>query len=77
MKLLEIISSEKLGKPNRGRMRVHKIENLNRVLAFLKHKVLLIFFSLNLTFLLTLSERRLVLYSTGSTCILHFSISIF
>ncbi|EJD74612.1 hypothetical protein LOAG_18093 [Loa loa] len=36
MKLLEIISSEKLGKPNRGRMRVQKIENLNKTLDFLK-----------------------------------------
>ncbi|CAI4223262.1 unnamed protein product [Auanema sp. JU1783] len=40
MKLLEIISGEKLGKPNRGRMRVQKIENLNKVLDFLKkHKI--------------------------------------
>lgn len=38
MKLLEIISGDKLGKPNRGRMRVHKIENLNRVLDYLKKK---------------------------------------
>jgi spectrin beta len=37
MKLLEIISGETLGRPNRGRMRVQKIENLNRVLDFLKH----------------------------------------
>ncbi|VDP16048.1 unnamed protein product [Soboliphyme baturini] len=38
MKLLEIISGDKLGKANRGRMRVHKIENLNRVLDYLKRK---------------------------------------
>uniref|UniRef100_A0A0M3IWU1 Calponin-homology (CH) domain-containing protein n=1 Tax=Ascaris lumbricoides TaxID=6252 RepID=A0A0M3IWU1_ASCLU len=38
MKLLEIISGEKLGKPNRGRMRVQKIENLNKTLDFLKRK---------------------------------------
>ncbi|VDK61916.1 unnamed protein product [Onchocerca ochengi] len=38
MKLLEIISGEKLGKPNRGRMRVQKIENLNKTLDFLKKK---------------------------------------
>ena len=38
MKLLEIISGESLGRPNRGRMRVQKIENLNRVLEFLRHK---------------------------------------
>jgi spectrin beta len=38
MKFLEIISGEKLGKPHRGRMRVHKIENLNKCLAFLKLK---------------------------------------
>lgn len=38
MKLLEIISGDKLGRPNRGRMRVQKVENLNRVLDFLKRK---------------------------------------
>lgn len=38
IKFLEIISGEKLGKPHRGRMRVHKIENLNKCLAFLKYK---------------------------------------
>uniref|UniRef100_A0A6B2E568 Putative beta chain spectrin n=1 Tax=Phlebotomus kandelakii TaxID=1109342 RepID=A0A6B2E568_9DIPT len=39
LKLLEIISGEKLGKPNSGRMRVHKIENVNKSLAFLHTKV--------------------------------------
>lgn len=39
MKLLEIISGEKLGKPNNGTMRVHKIENVNKCLAFLHTKV--------------------------------------
>lgn len=39
MKLLEIISGEKLGKPNHGKMRVHKIENVNKCLAFLHTKV--------------------------------------
>lgn len=38
MKLLEIISGDKLGKPNRGKMRVQKIENLNKVLGFLRKK---------------------------------------
>lgn len=38
MKFLEIISGDKLGKPNRGRMRVQKIENLNKCLEFLKFK---------------------------------------
>lgn len=37
--LLQIISGEKLGKPNSGRMRVHKIENVNKSLAFLHTKV--------------------------------------
>jgi len=41
LKLLEIISGEKLGKPNNGRMRVHKVENVNKSLAFLHTKVLL------------------------------------
>jgi spectrin beta len=39
MKLLEIISSEKLGKPNSGQMRVHQIENVNKSLSFLHTKV--------------------------------------
>lgn len=39
LKLLEIISGEKLGKPNNGKMRVHKIENVNKCLAFLHTKV--------------------------------------
>ena len=38
MKFLEIISGEKLGKANRGQMRVQKIENLNKCLDFLKYK---------------------------------------
>lgn len=46
LKLLEIISGEKLGKPNSGKMRVHKIENVNKSLAFLHTKVnILLFFS--------------------------------
>lgn len=44
LKLLEIISGEKLGKPNNGRMRVHKIENVNKSLAFLHTKVSRCFF---------------------------------
>ena len=39
MRLLEIISGERLGKPNSGKMRVHKIENVNKCLAFLHTKV--------------------------------------
>lgn len=39
LKLLEIISGEKLAKPNHGKMRVHKIENVNKSLAFLHTKV--------------------------------------
>lgn len=39
LKLLEIISGEKLGKPNAGKMRVHKVENVNKSLAFLHTKV--------------------------------------
>ncbi|KAI6237537.1 hypothetical protein M3Y95_00275500 [Aphelenchoides besseyi] len=38
MKFLEIISGEKLGRPNLGQMRVQKIENLNKCLDFLKRK---------------------------------------
>lgn len=43
LKLLEIISGEKLAKPNNGKMRVHKIENVNKSLAFLHTKVRLVF----------------------------------
>lgn len=45
LKLLEIISGEKLGKPNHGKMRVHKIENVNKSLAFLHTKVRLFSFT--------------------------------
>uniref|UniRef100_A0A7E4UVW3 Spectrin beta chain n=1 Tax=Panagrellus redivivus TaxID=6233 RepID=A0A7E4UVW3_PANRE len=38
MKFLEIISGDKLGKPNRGLLRVQKIENLNKCLDYLKKK---------------------------------------
>ena len=38
IKLLEIISNEKLGKPNQGKMKVHKIENVNRALVFIQSK---------------------------------------
>uniref|UniRef100_A0A0K0EWJ5 Karst (inferred by orthology to a D. melanogaster protein) n=1 Tax=Strongyloides venezuelensis TaxID=75913 RepID=A0A0K0EWJ5_STRVS len=38
MKFLEIISGDKLGKPNRGQMRVQKIENLNKCINYLKRR---------------------------------------
>jgi hypothetical protein len=44
MKFLEIISGDKLGKPNRGRMRVQKIENINRCLEYLKQKKIQVLF---------------------------------
>lgn len=44
LKLLEIISGEKLGKANNGRMRVHKIENVNKSLAFLHTKVKIVIY---------------------------------
>lgn len=43
LKLLEIISGEKIGKPNGGKMRVHKIENVNKSKYILK-KFRIIFF---------------------------------
>lgn len=39
MKLLEIISGENLGRPNKGLLRVQKVENCNRCLKFLATKV--------------------------------------
>ena len=39
MKLLEIISGEKIGKPNKGVLRVQKMENVSRCLTFLSTKV--------------------------------------
>jgi spectrin beta len=38
MKLLEILSGEKLPKPTRGNMRIHKMENTDKALFFLKKK---------------------------------------
>jgi spectrin beta len=38
LKLLEIVSGEKLGKPNNGKMRFHNVENVNKSLAFLQTK---------------------------------------
>uniref|UniRef100_A0A0N4ZQ51 Spectrin beta chain n=1 Tax=Parastrongyloides trichosuri TaxID=131310 RepID=A0A0N4ZQ51_PARTI len=38
MKFLEIISGDKLGKANRGQMRVQKIENLNKCINYLKKR---------------------------------------
>jgi len=38
IKLLEMISGEKLGKPNQGKLKVHKIENVNRALIFIQSK---------------------------------------
>lgn len=39
MKLLEIISGENIGKPNKGMLRVQKIENCGRCLKYLATKV--------------------------------------
>lgn len=40
LKLLEIISGEKLAKPSTGKMRVHRIENVNKVRTSLSSHVL-------------------------------------
>ncbi|XP_060890484.1 alpha-actinin-1 [Labrus mixtus] len=38
MLLLEVISGERLAKPERGKMRVHKISNVNKALNFIASK---------------------------------------
>jgi spectrin beta len=38
LKLLEIISGERIGKPNNKKTRFHNVENLNKSLAFLHTK---------------------------------------
>ena len=38
MLLLEVISNEQLPKPDRGRMRFHKIANVNKALDFITSK---------------------------------------
>ena len=38
MLLLEVISGEQLPKPDRGRMRFHKIANVNKALEFIEAK---------------------------------------
>jgi hypothetical protein len=35
LKLLEIISSRKIGKPNNAKIRIHNVENVNKSLALL------------------------------------------
>ncbi|XP_022090941.1 spectrin beta chain, non-erythrocytic 5-like isoform X2 [Acanthaster planci] len=39
LRLLEIISGEKLGRPNKGALRVQKMENVGKALTFLSSKV--------------------------------------
>ncbi|XP_029641431.1 spectrin beta chain, non-erythrocytic 1 isoform X3 [Octopus sinensis] len=39
MKLLELISGERVGKPNDGKIRVQKVENVLKCLQFLKSKI--------------------------------------
>lgn len=36
--LLQVISGEKLGRPDRGKMRFHKIANVNKALDFIASK---------------------------------------
>ncbi|ESO12433.1 hypothetical protein HELRODRAFT_93275 [Helobdella robusta] len=38
MLLLEVISGEQLGKPDRGKMRIHKLSNVNKALQFIESK---------------------------------------
>lgn len=38
MALLEVISSERLPKPEKGRLRFHKISNVNKALDFVASK---------------------------------------
>lgn len=38
MLLLEVISGEQLGKPDRGKMRIHKLSNVNKALQFIEGK---------------------------------------
>lgn len=38
MLLLEVISGENLPRPDRGKMRFHKIANVNKALAFIEGK---------------------------------------
>ena len=40
LKLLEILSGKKIGRPSNGKMRVHKVENLNKSLTFLHDQVM-------------------------------------
>ncbi|EDV20209.1 uncharacterized protein TRIADDRAFT_32414 [Trichoplax adhaerens] len=38
IRLLEVLSGEKVAKPARGKMRIHRIQNVNAALKFLKNK---------------------------------------
>lgn len=71
LKLLEIISGEKLGKPNNGRMRVHKIENVNKSLAFLHTKVSVFARSVFLSFNKTTSDNSQFIHSFSESQLTH------
>ncbi len=62
MRLLEIISGERLGRPNAGKLRVHKIENVNRCLAFLHTKV-------STVTVCTVCIRTYILATSSTICI--------
>lgn len=47
MKLLELISGESLGKPETGRLRVHKLGNVAKCLAFVNSKVRSLYYNLS------------------------------
>ena len=39
LKLVELVSNKKIGKPNQGKFKIHKIENINVALSFLEAEV--------------------------------------
>ena len=39
IRLLEVLSGESVGRPNHGKLRVQKMENINKALKFLSSKV--------------------------------------
>jgi hypothetical protein len=75
LKLLEIISGEKLGKPNSGKTRIHKVENLNKSLTFLQTKARFLQFACSFACFVGLRAALLNVHVFGDVTLCEGSIA--